>query len=148
MDRALQGHPRLTGALAEWACPLVTRQLGDSRQVLAFRHPLAGRQFVKGSIEPPESAADAAIRELAEKSGIRLVSHAVSLGAFSVGEQVWYFVDCRVPALPDRWQHWTRDGGGLQFEFFWHPLDQQLNSEWDAIFHEAFVFIRQLLEAD
>ena len=35
-----------------------------------FRHPLAGIQLVKGTVEPSEKPADAARRELFEESGL------------------------------------------------------------------------------
>ena len=35
-----------------------------------FRHPLAGIQLVKGTVEPSESPEDAARRELFEESGL------------------------------------------------------------------------------
>ena len=35
-----------------------------------FRHPLAGIQLVKGTVEPSENPADAARRELFEESGL------------------------------------------------------------------------------
>jgi len=35
-----------------------------------FRHPLAGIQLAKGTVEPSESPADAARRELFEESGL------------------------------------------------------------------------------
>ncbi len=39
---------------------------------LAFRHPQAGKQLVKGTIEAIEKPQDAARRELAEESGIKI----------------------------------------------------------------------------
>ena len=148
MDRALQGHPRLTALpLLQKACPVVTRRSDGQRQVLAFLHPLAGRQFVKGTIEPPETPAEAARRELAEEIGIRLTAPPVLLDSFPIGpdRQIWHFFDCPAPALPDRWQHWTGDGGGLMFDFFWHPLARTPGRDWHPVYHEAHAVIRRLL---
>jgi 8-oxo-dGTP pyrophosphatase MutT (NUDIX family) len=47
------------------ACPVVLRSLGDG-EILAFEHPLAGWQLVKGTVEAGELPRDAAIRELYE----------------------------------------------------------------------------------
>lgn len=134
--------------MPEKACPLVIRLAGGRRQVLAFIHPHAGRQFVKGSIEPGETPGQAAARELAEESGIRLGAAPIPLGAFMIGAQRWHFFDCPASNLPDRWQHRTEDGGGLLFDFFGHPPDEAAGREWDAIFHEAYTVIRRILGAD
>lgn len=127
----------------------MTRWANGQRQVLAFVHPLAGRQFVKGSIEPPETPAEAATRELAEESGIRVSGMPALLGTAAIGPegQMWHFFDCAAPVLPDRWQHRTEDGGGLLFDFFWHPLTESPDSNWHPVFHEAHAVIRRLLGA-
>ncbi|MDO5642320.1 MAG: NUDIX domain-containing protein [Paracoccus sp. (in: a-proteobacteria)] len=152
MDRTFQGHPRLSlaAAIPQKVCPLVTRRAGDQRQLLAFAHPLAGHQFVKGSIEPGEAPVRAAIRELAEESGIRLMVPPAFLGAFPVGPdgQIWHFFDCQTPALPDRWQHRTEDGGGLLFDFFWHPFSKEPGGDWHPVFHDAYGVIHRLLGGD
>lgn len=51
------------------ACPVVIR---PERQILAFQHPRAGLQLVKGGVEPNEHPAKAAERELSEESGLIL----------------------------------------------------------------------------
>jgi 8-oxo-dGTP pyrophosphatase MutT (NUDIX family) len=106
------------------ACPVVLRNDGPL-QTLAFQHPLAGNQLVKGTIEPGEQPREAALRELKEESGLCASGVAVALGIWVPGYQgqVWSFHLCSVPGeLPDRWVHHTEDGGGLAFNFFWHPL--------------------------
>jgi 8-oxo-dGTP pyrophosphatase MutT (NUDIX family) len=52
------------------ACPVVLRRNQDRFEILAFRHPIAGCQLVKGSIEPEEDVGQAALRELCEESGV------------------------------------------------------------------------------
>ncbi|MGH1415995.1 MAG: NUDIX hydrolase [Pelagimonas sp.] len=103
-------------------CPLVLRH--DGTQVLAFRHPLAGLQLVKGTIEPGEDPAQAAIRELREEAGVA-ASVAVSLGEDVTisSEQVWHLFVMQTVGLPDRWTHLCLDDGGHEFAFFWHDLD-------------------------
>ena len=53
-----------------------------------FRHPLAGIQLVKGTVEPSENPADAARRELFEESG--LVSKQL---LFFIGKTPEWFAD-------------------------------------------------------
>lgn len=66
------------------ACPVVLRRTGDL-EVLAFEHPLAGFQLVKGSIEQDESPAAAAVRELLEESGLKASSVSADLGLWVPG---------------------------------------------------------------
>ena len=54
---------------ADKACPVVLRR-GQTLEILAFEHPLAGLQLVKGSVEPGEPTDVAAVRELFEEAGI------------------------------------------------------------------------------
>jgi 8-oxo-dGTP pyrophosphatase MutT (NUDIX family) len=77
-------------------CPVVVRNQGDGLQVLAFRHPLAGCQIVKGTIEKDESAANAALRELFEEAGIQSATVIRDLGVWNSGYegQVWSFHLC------------------------------------------------------
>jgi len=48
--------------LAHKACPVVFRD-PSMQQILAFEHPSAGLQLVKGGIEPGENPRAAALRE-------------------------------------------------------------------------------------
>jgi 8-oxo-dGTP pyrophosphatase MutT (NUDIX family) len=57
--------------LATKACPVVVRIIDGMEHLLVFNHPLAGYQRVKGTIELGERPSHAAVRELAEESGIR-----------------------------------------------------------------------------
>ena len=127
------------------ACPVVLRETSAGRiEILAFRHPLAGTQLVKGTIEIAESVQRAAERELLEESG--LVGTAIAdLGTLQMSEpeeHEWHFVMCKVKQPAESWTHWTSDGGGLDFEFFWHPLDQEPDETWHPIFKRALNFIR------
>ena len=49
--------------------PILLRRR-ERLEILAFRHPQAGTQLVKGTLENGEKAEDATLRELAEESGI------------------------------------------------------------------------------
>jgi len=114
-----------------------------------FRHPLAGSQLVKGSIEPGESAPDAAIRELFEEAGITCARVTADLGIWEAieGEQVWSFQRCEImQPLPDRWSHHCSDDGGHTFELFWHRLAQDPRDAFE-IFVNAVRVIRARLAA-
>jgi hypothetical protein len=49
------------------ACPVVLRRNQDRFEILAFRHPIAGCQLVKGSIEPEEDVGQAAIARVVRR---------------------------------------------------------------------------------
>ena len=126
------------------ACPVVVRRgpLGD--EVLVFRHPTAGVQLVKGTIEAGESPGAAALRELAEEAGLVDAELGHSLGVWESGfeSQVWEFFEVEVHgALPERWRHHAPDDGGQEFNFHWHPLAENPSSEWHSLFVRALAFI-------
>lgn len=133
---------------ANKSCPVVLRG-SEVREILAFAHPLAGLQLVKGSIEPGEPAAAAALRELAEEAGITGAWVEQYLGCWDSGHQgqVWSFHRCRVPhALADAWVHHAADDGGHDFRFFWHPLDKAADAAyWHPVFRGALDFIGNAL---
>jgi 8-oxo-dGTP pyrophosphatase MutT (NUDIX family) len=126
------------------ACPVVLRHAGGALQILAFRHPQEGKQLVKGTVEPGEATDTAALRELLEKSGLT-ASLIEPLGSLPMpgSAEDWHFALCQPSTQPaESWRHWTSDGGGLEFAFFWHPLDQKPDGEWHPVFHYALAFIR------
>src|SRR5262245_36228186 len=103
-------------------CPVVVRLGATGYELLVFRHPTAGVQLVKGAVERAEDPAQAALRELAEESGIVAAEVGRSLGVWDSGHkhQVWAFFEVSVKeALPGQWKHFTRDGGGQEFVFYW-----------------------------
>lgn len=54
----------------EKVCPVILREGQKGNDMLVFRHPLAGSQIVKGTVEPDESLKAAVIREMVEESGV------------------------------------------------------------------------------
>ncbi len=129
------------------ACPVILRRVDGVVEVLAFAHPLAGNQLVKGTIESRESLEQACIRELREESGI--AAHPVTaLGTWNSDyqNQVWgfYLMEAN-QRLPDSWCFLTEDDGGHKFEFFWQPLQKDLSSNWHPLFVGAVTFLRQAL---
>ena len=130
------------------AVPVLLRATGAATEVLAFRHPLAGLQLVKGTIDVGESAKDAALRELAEESGLQAVSFTRDLGTWKSDYegQIWHFqqVQCCATA-PENWEHFTQDDGGHVFHFFWHPLLSKPNPEWHPVYQAALAELCQRL---
>lgn len=126
----------------EKACACVVQ----AGRLLVFRHPLAGVQLPKGTIDPGETPAQAVLRELAEESGLVLEAQSVALGHFDVervangfipGEepewQRWHvFWIAPVAPLPERWEHVAHgspEEDGLVFRYFWHPLAEPFPDE-------------------
>ena len=129
------------------ACAVVIRELDGETSILAFRHPQAGCQLVKGSIESGESPAAAAERELWEEAGLRARA-SIDLGTFDTQHehQVWSIHVCTTESdLPNNWTHGCEDDGGHSFEFFWHPLDAGASNEWHPVFARALDFVRNAL---
>ena len=109
-------------------CPVVLRTTQGECEILAFCHPLAGHQFVKGTVKTGETSAAAALRELHEEAGITTHAITTALGstdAIQSGER-WHFFVVQTDPLPDSWHHQCADDGGQLFGFFWHPVRQPL----------------------
>jgi 8-oxo-dGTP pyrophosphatase MutT (NUDIX family) len=129
------------------SCPVLLRK-GKEVEILAFQHPIAGFQLVKGTIEVDENPGEAAIRELAEEAGIQAARITSNLGLWESGYQgqIWSFHLCEASQeLPDQWVHHAVDDGGHDFRFFWHTLSKPAGSEWHEVFQGALKFIRAVL---
>ena len=85
---------------ADKACPVVFRD-PSLQQILAFEHREAGRQLVKGRIEPGENARAAALRELQEEAGIADMAIASDLGTWHSEHQGPHLVISAVHLRPD-----------------------------------------------
>lgn len=135
-------------ALIEKVCPVVLRGSRDDREILVFRHPLAGIQLAKGTRELPESRESGALRELAEEAGIVDAKLMGDLGASGsiVRDQLWHFVHVHAPDLPDRWEHDARDDGGHRFAFFWWRLVAPPSDQWHDSFARALRHILSNLD--
>ncbi|MFN8490438.1 MAG: NUDIX domain-containing protein [Caldilineaceae bacterium] len=126
-------------------CPVVLRQRGDDRQILAFRHPKAGTQLIKGTLERDERPEEGVLRELAEESGIAHAAVGEKIGELEIHEaaQHWHIFLCHVlDELPEEWDFFTTDGGGHLFHFFWHNLTEAPDESWHEHFQTALTFIR------
>ena len=135
------GLARRRGAAVK-VCPVVLR----GPALLAFRHPRAGVQLVKGKMEPGEAVAETAARELREESGVAAAALRRLAGA-RIGARAlrWRFVLMRAPGLPDRWSHWCEDDGGHLFRFFWHPLARSPGRDWHPVHRQALAHVRAAL---
>ncbi|UXL36409.1 MULTISPECIES: NUDIX domain-containing protein [Pseudomonas] len=131
---------------ADKSCPVVLRTR-ETLEILAFEHPLAGLQLVKGSVDPGESTDLAAVRELIEEAGIQSTARR-DLGEWHsiVTGHTWAFHECHVAQdLPDTWVHFAEDDGGHEFRFFWHPLMSEPSERWHQVFRDALSFLRTAL---
>lgn len=126
--------------MREVVCPVV-RQNED---ILAFRHPLAGLQLVKGGIETGETATAAALRELAEESGIVGTKAEVLTvrSDIQLGER-WHLVAVDTAELPRRWTHDSPDDGGHRFAFFWQGAEDRLIG-FDPRFRRAIAVLQSI----
>ncbi len=132
--------------MVDKVCPLVLRK--QNREILLFKHPLAGVQSVKGTVELFDcDFLSAAKRELAEESGIELVNQTTYLGAWESGfqEQRWHFVLCKCEVLPEHWVFHTQDDGGHDFEFFWHEVTKDISSCAHPVFQRALEQVREFI---
>jgi 8-oxo-dGTP pyrophosphatase MutT (NUDIX family) len=123
---------------------------GNGAELLAFRHPLAGVQLPRGTVEPGETPAAAALRELHEESGLLLEAEPVAIGTWErvldgrFGEKasfdvhVWHVHLLAAPAgLPERWDHrasGSAEEDGLVFAFHWLPVDATLGQRLHPVF--------------
>ena len=102
-------------------------------------------QLPKGTVEPGEAYAAAALRELHKESGLHLALKPQPIGVWNrskaadankdrqLEKHIWHIFALKVRhKLPDHWSH-TDVGSpaeeGLIFEFFWRPLGPDLHRE-------------------
>ncbi len=118
------------------ALAAVLRGPATARELLIFRHPLTGDQLPKGTIEPGEDPAEAAIRELHEESGLTL-SNPTGIGTWHrpweegyAAPQLWHLFTFEAPAgLPECWDHVAEGSpaeAGLIFAYRWAALTPAL----------------------
>lgn len=130
--------------LVEKVCPYVLRGPKGNLEILAFKHPLAGCQLVKGTLEPGERVVDGALRELAEEAGlVGTVGSGVSWSSLNIADgQLWHFVPVDVPPQPDHFAFFCADDGGHRFAFRWWPLRDGPGPDWHEIYRRALNEIR------
>lgn len=128
-------HPRHAPPTPK-ALAAVLRGPAATRELLIFRHPLTGDQLPKGTIEPGEAPAAAAIRELREESGLQLSAprpFGTWVRPWAPGydaPQLWHLFSFEAPpGLPDSWSHAAEGSpaeAGLIFAYRWVPLTPAL----------------------
>jgi 8-oxo-dGTP pyrophosphatase MutT (NUDIX family) len=129
----------------EKVCPVIFRERNSQKEILAFRHPLAGIQLVKGTVEENEDLQAAGLRELAEESGISKIAAIEFKGSLEFAEknQIWHFFLCDVREdLPETWDFFTEDDGGLNYSFFWFALGETPSGDWHPVYQKALNFIK------
>lgn len=132
----------------EKVVPVILRERDGITELLVFHHPNAAVQIVKGTVEPGENLTDAALRELAEESGIVSVTSVESKGSWfvEISNQTWNFFLCSTEEhLPDSWDFYTLDDGGLVYSFFWFPVHQPPGTDWHPIYQAALSQIRSFI---
>ena len=131
------------------ACPIVMRKREGALEILAFKHPVAGCQIVKGGIRSGEQPETAALRELQEESGIASSSTKPralgTTGGILPGEK-WHFYLVAIHGLPEKWEHATKDDHGHVFSFFWQPVDEFLGNDWAKPFIRAIRYAVEKVE--
>jgi len=129
------------------ACAVVLSSTTPPR-ILLFRHPQAGVQLVKGSLQPGEAPSAAALRELREESGISTAVIKRDLGNWEAGYQgqVWSLQLCETDEpLPERWSHQTLDDHGHVFSFFWAFFDELPYADFHPVYQRALAHLQLIL---
>ena len=130
-------------------CPVVFRD-SSLREILAFEHPVAGVQLVKGGVEPGETVRAAALRELEEEAGIANMGIVQDLGNWNSEHRgnVWSLQLCTFkPTLPDSWVRRCSDDGGHDLKFFWHDVSREPDESWKPHYRRALQAIRERTRA-
>lgn len=141
-------HPNMKNKMTK-VVPIIYRKNNTNIDLLVFRHPLAGIQMVKGTVEEQEELSVAALRELKEESGIQHAKIEQYLGVHYPVEPGpdWHVFQCVSELkLSEKWDHFCEDDGGLVFSFFWHPLFEPPTEEWHPLFKALLKYIQQNLD--
>jgi len=161
---------RLTNAKADKgllviqkAAACVVRTGPRGLELLVFRHPVAGVQIPKGSVKADESPDAAALRELAEESGIatahilrKVGCHTIEVGAGPaetgpLEAQVWHtFLLVADEELRYTWSHRVYGSDveeGLVFDFFWLPIAEARHA-CASRYHASIDFARAAVASE
>ena len=141
-------------------CACVVRRGDCGPEVLVFDHPEAGTQLPKGTLEPHEDAADGALRELAEETGVtsvELVAHFGSWVRFAgagpdeegaMERHEWELFLLRpTVALPRSWSHaaiGSAEETGKLFRCHWLPVDDGLSAALHPLFTPVLGMLQEV----
>lgn len=131
----------------EKVCPVVLRVGASGLEILIFDHPIAGSQLIKGTLGPGESVGVAALRELAEESGISsgVLDRDLGRSFDIVADEIWHFVLIGWSGLADQWDFETQDDHGHRFSFGWWPINLTASQNWDPRYIRALHHIHAAL---
>ncbi|WP_157598652.1 NUDIX domain-containing protein [Tateyamaria omphalii] len=117
----MQGTDMVSSVAVKKSIVFIRRGSG----ILVFRHPQAGVQLPKGTVEFDETPATAARREVFEEVGLALQGPLHALGTWScpTPPALWHVFVAEAPVgTEEAWQHAPTGGGdetGLVFDVFW-----------------------------
>ncbi len=122
----------LQGCIRDKALAYVLREAASGPEVLVFEHegrPQAGMQVPAGTVDAGETPMQAAVRELAEESGLTVGGRPTEVGTFDhfhPQKQEWHrrhvFRFEAPEGLPAGWTHVVSGEGkdrGRRFRYFW-----------------------------
>lgn len=142
------------------AMPCVVRPSAGGAELLVIRHPRAGIQIPKGTVEPGEDVETAALRELEEETGVRTAKLVRALGCCEriagagtdetgpLEHHRWHVFRVELTGpVADRWTHRVTAPGdeqGMDFGCHWLPLAP----DSAQLLHPAFVPAFELILRD
>ncbi len=135
--------------LIQKVVPVIIRSFDNRQELLLFKHPKAGVQLVKGTVEEDETNEEATMRELFEESGINDAAILYKIGQkdYPSINQSWHFYLVKSSqSLPNKWEHFADEEEGLNFSFFWQDIDIKILTPWPEIFDDARNYIKERLQ--
>ena len=137
--------------------PCVVRNIVGAPELLIFQHPHAGIQIPKGTVEPGETIASAAWRELEEETGVTAVRLLRPIGQWArvcgagpdearpLEKHLWeLFLFEPTADLGNAWEHTITALGieqGMRVQCHWLPLAAKSLARLNPVFQDAFKMV-------